>query len=209
MHQNPLSIAVLLSGGGTTLKNLIDRIAAGRLDAAISLVISSNPAAKGLRFADEANIPTRMIERNSHASDDAYSHAIFSVCRQAGVELVVMGGFLKFLPIAPDFENRVMNIHPALIPAFCGRGMYGDRVHAAVLESGEKTTGCTVHFVDNQYDHGPIILQRTVPVEPGDTVESLQRRVFAAECEAYPEAISLFATGRLQLDGGIVSLREG
>jgi len=209
VHQDPLSIAALISGGGTTLKNLIDRIADGRLDATISLVISSNPAAKGLRFAEEAGIPTHVFERRAHSSDDDYSYAIFSVCRNANVDLVVMGGFLKFLPIAPDFDNRVMNIHPALIPNFCGKGMYGDRVHAAVLESGVGETGCSVHFVDNQYDHGPIILQRTVPVEPGDTVETLQRRVFAAECEAYPEAIALFASGRLRVVDGKVAFADG
>ena len=109
-----------------------------------------------------------------------------------------MGGFLKHVLIPPDFENRVINIHPALIPAFCGQGMYGLRVHEAVLDYGAKVTGCTVHFVDNQYDHGPIILQRTVEVLPDDTPESLQARVFAAECEAYPEALRLLASGRVQ-----------
>ena len=111
-----------------------------------------------------------------------------------------MGGWLKLVVIPDDFQNRVMNIHPALIPAFCGKGFYGHRVHEAVLEYGAKISGCTVHFVDNQYDHGPIILQRTVDVLTDDTPDTLAARVFAAECEAYPEALRLFAAGRLRVE---------
>jgi folate-dependent phosphoribosylglycinamide formyltransferase PurN len=116
-----------------------------------------------------------------------------------------MAGFLKHVPIPPDFENRVTNIHPALIPAFCGHGFYGRRVHEAVLQYGAKISGCTVHFVDNDYDHGPIILQRTVPVRGDDTPESLAARVFEQECIAYPEAINLIAAGRLRVEGRLVS----
>jgi len=122
-------------------------------------------------------------------------------CREASVELVVMGGFLKHVRIPPDFEHRVVNIHPALIPAFCGKGFYGLRVHSAVLEYGAKVSGCTVHFADNQYDHGPIILQLTVEVRDDATPETLAHRVFAQECEAYPEAIRLFASGHLRILG--------
>ena len=118
-----------------------------------------------------------------------------------------MAGFLKFAPVPADFANRVVNIHPALIPAFCGLGYYGLRVHQAVLDYGAKISGCTVHFVDNQYDHGPIILQRVVPVEEEDTPETLAARVFAAECEALPEAIRLFAAGRVAVDGRRVRVR--
>jgi phosphoribosylglycinamide formyltransferase-1 len=201
MSTSALKLVVLISGGGTTLRNLLDRIAAGQLPAKVVLVISSNPTAGGLKFATAAGIPTRVCERNSFANDDAYGAAIFSVCREASPDLVVMAGFLKFVPVPADFANRVMNIHPALIPGFCGRGAYGLRVHRAVLEYGAKVSGCTVHFVDNEYDHGPIILQRVVPVAENDTPESLAARVFAAECEALPEAIQLFAAGRLQADG--------
>jgi phosphoribosylglycinamide formyltransferase-1 len=197
----PLRLAVLISGGGTTLKNLLERIDEGRLDARVELVISSNPSARGLQLARDASIPTETHERRSFHSADDYSRAVFQPCRDAEVDLVAMGGFLKFVPIPADFENRVMNIHPALIPAFCGRGLYGLLVHRAVLDYGAKVTGCTVHFVDNQYDHGPIILQRTVPVEANDTPESLAARVFKVECEAYPEAISLFAAGQLRVEG--------
>ena len=186
----PLPIAVLISGGGTTLKNLIEKIREGTLLVEIRLVISSNPDARGLQFAAEENIPSVVAEKSKAGSAQAYSDAIFGPCRSAGVKYVAMGGFLKHVLIPPDFENRVVNIHPALLPAFGGKGLYGLRVHQAVLAAGEKTSGCTVHFVDNQYDHGPIILQREVPVLPGDTPESLQVRVFAAECLAYPEAIS-------------------
>jgi phosphoribosylglycinamide formyltransferase-1 len=117
-----------------------------------------------------------------------------------------MGGFLKRLDIPADFANRVVNIHPGLIPAFCGKGFYGHHVHEAVLEYGAKLSGCTVHFADNQYDHGPVILQKAVPVENDDTPETLAARVFEAECEAYPEAIQLIAEGRVKLEGRIVRI---
>lgn len=196
-----LSIAVLISGGGTTLRNLLERKAAGQLPVEFRLVISSKPAARGLEYAAQAGIPTLVFERKQYADDAAYGDAIFSACRAAGVQLVVMGGFLKFVPIPEDFTNRVTNIHPALIPAFCGAGMYGHHVHEAVLAYGAKVSGCTVHFVDNQYDHGPIILQRTVPVRSDDSPDSLAARVFQAECEAYPEALRLYAEGRVRVDG--------
>jgi len=196
-----LKIAVLISGGGTTLRNLLARIAAGQLDAQIVLVISSNPAAGGIRFAQEASIPCEVLQRKDFASQDDFSQAIFDRCRAAGVDLVAMGGFLKRLTIPEDFLNRVTNIHPALLPAFGGEGFYGRRVHQAVLEYGVKITGCTVHFADNQYDHGPIILQKAVPVLDDDTPETLAARVFQAECEAYPEALQLIAEGRLRVEG--------
>ena len=196
-----LPIAVLISGGGTTLKNLIDQSRAGKLDIDIKLVVSSSEKAKGLDFARDRTVPTCIIERKRCDSDDAFSRPIFDACRAHGAELVVMGGFLKFLPIPTDYVNRVMNIHPSLIPAFCGPGFYGLKVHESVLASGVKVTGCTVHFVDNQYDHGPIILQRSVEVRDADSPESLQQRVFEQECQAYPEAIRLFSEGRLRVDG--------
>ena len=192
-----LPIAVLISGGGTTLRNLIEHIQAGTLPVEIKLVISSSPGARGLEFARNANIPALVVEKNSSLSPEAFSEAVFQPCRDAGVKYVVMGGFLKHVLIPPDFENRVVNIHPALLPAFGGKGMYGLNVHKAVLEAGETISGCTVHFVDNQYDHGPAILQRTVAVQLGDTPESLQARVFQAECEAYPAALYLLASSKL------------
>jgi phosphoribosylglycinamide formyltransferase-1 len=179
----------------------LQKIAAGSLNAEVKLVISSNPDAAGLRYPAEASVPALVLRPKDFPSPEAYRDAIFNPCREAGVELVVMGGFLKHVLIPPDFANRVMNIHPALIPAFCGHGFYGPRVHQAVLEYGAKVSGCTVHFADNDYDHGPIILQRTVPVLDDDTPETLAHRVFEQECEAYPEAIRLFAEGRLRVVG--------
>lgn len=186
---SPFPIAVLISGGGTTLRNLIEKIRAGELPVEIRLVISSNPVAKGLEFAREAGIETLVVERRSHSDAASFSRAIFDPCRRAGIELVVMGGFLKLVVIPDDFAGRVVNIHPGLIPRHCGQGMYGHHVHESVLAAGDAESGCTVHLVDNQYDHGPVLLQRRVPVLPGDTPDSLAARVFAAECEAYPEAI--------------------
>jgi phosphoribosylglycinamide formyltransferase-1 len=196
-----LPIAVLISGGGTTLRNLIQLAHTGELPVEFKLVISSNPAAKGLEFAREANIPTLVAEKSKGLSAEAYSQHIFEPIRARGAKYVVMGGFLKHVLIPPDFENRVINIHPALIPAYCGRGMYGRHVHEAVLAYGAKVSGCTVHFVDNQYDHGPIILQQTVPVLDADTPETLAARVFTAECSALPEALRKLAGGKVRVVG--------
>jgi phosphoribosylglycinamide formyltransferase-1 len=197
---------VLISGGGTTLRNLIRKIEAGLLDVEIVLVVSSSPKAGGLRFAEEAAIPAVVVPRKEFRSREAFSEAIFGHCRRSGADLVVMGGFLKQVSIPDDFAHRVVNIHPALVPAFCGKGMYGHFVHEAVLEYGVKVSGCTVHFADNQYDHGPVIAQRAVPVLDDDTPERLAARVFEAECEVYPEVIGLLAAGRVKLDGRHVRL---
>jgi phosphoribosylglycinamide formyltransferase-1 len=199
---------VLISGGGTTLANLLSKRAAGQLDVEIPLVISSNAKARGLEIAQSAGIATRVIGPKSHATPQDFSEAIFGACRDCAPDYVVMGGFLTYVPIPADFENRVLNIHPALIPAFCGQGFFGHRVHEAVLEYGARVSGCTVHFVDNQYDHGPVILQKTVPVLDDDTPETLAARVFAAECEAYPEALRLLATGRVTVEGRRVRVRK-
>lgn len=196
-----LPIAVLISGGGTTLRNLILLQEAGELPVEFKLVISSNPAAKGLAFASEAKIPTLVEEKKKGLADEDYSRRIFDPLRASGAKYVVMGGFLKHVLIPPDFENRVINIHPALIPAFCGHGMYGLYVHTAVLAYGAKVSGCTVHFVDNEIDHGPIILQHTVPVLDDDTPQVLAARVFTAECIALPEALRHLAAGKVRVEG--------
>ncbi len=198
---SPLRLAVLVSGGGTTLRNLLTKIEEGELDARVVTVISNNPAARALEFARQAGVPTAVVERRSFPSVTEFSEAVFGHVRAAEPQLVAMGGFLKRVDIPPDFHNRVMNIHAALIPAFCGHGYYGHRVHQAVLDHGVKITGCTVHFVDQEYDHGPIILQATVRVLDDDTAETLAARVFEAECEAYPRAIRLFAEGKLHVEG--------
>jgi formyltetrahydrofolate-dependent phosphoribosylglycinamide formyltransferase len=208
-RSEPIRLAVLLSANGTTLQNLIDRIADGRLHARIVLVVSNNADAFGLVRAERAGIPTAVVNRKECASREEFSGRIFELCRQAGAELVCMAGFLQLISIPDDFRNRVLNIHPALIPAFSGKGFYGHHVHEAALATGVKVSGCTVHFADNQYDHGPIILQRVVPVLDDDTPEALAARVFAQENEAYPEAIRLFAEGRLVVEGRRVRVRPG
>ena len=196
-----LRLAVLLSGGGRTLQNFLDRIAAGILPAQVVLVISNQPAAHGLERARQAGVPTAVVERKAFPSREEFSRRIFDLCRQASADLVCLAGFMQLVVVPDDFVNRVLNIHPALIPAFCGKGFHGLHVHRAALEAGVKVSGCTVHFADNQYDHGPIILQRVVPVLDHDTPDTLAQRVFEQECEAYPEAIRLFAAGQLRLCG--------
>jgi phosphoribosylglycinamide formyltransferase-1 len=196
-----IRLAILLSGNGTTLQNLIDRIADGRLQARIVLVISNHADAYGLVRAEEAGIPTAVEDRRECSSREEFSQRIFDQVRHAKADLVCMAGFLQLLSIPGDFRDRVLNIHPALIPAFCGKGFYGHHVHEAALAYGVRVSGCTVHFADNVYDHGPIILQRTVPILDSDTPESLEERVFKEECEAYPEAIALYAAGRLRVEG--------
>ncbi len=196
-----IRLAVFLSSGGTTLQNLLDRIGDGRLNAQIVLVASNNSDAFGLVRAENAGIPTAVVDRKLSGSRKDFSRKLFDLCREHRVDLVCLAGFLQLISIPDDFQGRVMNIHPALIPAFCGKGFYGHHVHEAVLASGTKITGCTVHFCDNQYDHGPIILQRAVRVLDDDTPDTLAARVFEQECEAYPEAIRLFAEGRLRIEG--------
>jgi len=199
-NPGPARLAVLISGSGTTLKNLLEKIARGDLPAEVVLVVSSSSHVGGLRIAHEAGIPCVVLPRENYPSRHAYSQALFEHCRNAQAAWVVMGGFLKRVSLPPDFVNRVINIHPSLIPAFCGQGFYGHRVHAAVLEYGAKLTGCTVHFVDDEYDHGPIILQRAVPVLDDDTPDRLAARVFAEECVAYPDAIRALLSGRVHVE---------
>lgn len=190
----PIRLAVLLSGGGTTLQNLIDRIAAGRLAARIVGVVSSRADAFGLERARRAALPASVVEKGN-------PERVWEAVRGFEPDLVCLAGWLNLLPIPPDFRGKVLNIHPALLPAFGGKGMYGLRVHEAALAAGVKVSGCTVHFADDTYDTGPILVQRCVPVLASDTPESLAARVFAAECEAYPEAIRRIAEGKVRIDG--------
>jgi formyltetrahydrofolate-dependent phosphoribosylglycinamide formyltransferase len=200
-REEPIHLAVLLSGGGTTLQNLLDRIADGRLRARVVQVISNRADAFGLTRARAAGVPTAVVERKACGTREEFSVRIFELCRRAGTDLVCLAGFLQLIQVPDDFLGRVMNVHPALIPAFCGKGFYGRHVHEAVLAYGAKVSGCTVHFADNQYDHGPIILQRVVPVLDDDTPDTLAARVQEQENEAYSEAIRLFAEGRLRIEG--------
>lgn len=201
-----IKIAVLISGTGRTLDNFIERINEGTLDVQIELVVASTPNAKGLQYAEKASIPIRVVEKNDFQTQEAFSEEIFQACRVAEVDYVVMGGFIKLLTIPEDFTNRVLNIHPSLIPSFCGRGFYGSAVHEAVLGYGVKVSGCTVHFVNNAYDQGPVFIQKTVPVLDTDTSATLSDRVFEVERIAYPEALQLLAEKRVVVEGRLVKI---
>lgn len=197
----PIRLGVLVSGGGTTMLNFMEKMGAGELDAEIALVVASRADCKGVERAQAAGLRCEVVARKEFASVEAFSERIFELCREAKVDLVTLAGFLSLVQVPEDYQHRVMNIHPSLIPAFCGKGFYGHHVHEAVIERGAKISGCTVHFADNEYDHGPIIVQQAVPVLDDDTPDALAARVFEAECEAFPEAIRRFATGRLVVQG--------
>ncbi|MDR1492047.1 MAG: phosphoribosylglycinamide formyltransferase [Planctomycetaceae bacterium] len=203
-----MSLAVLISGTGRTLKNLLERIEVGTLGADVRLVIASTSQAKGLQYAEQASIPIQIVERKDHETRETFSTTIFNFCDEADVDYVIFAGYIKLLVIPKEYKNRVLNIHPSLIPAFAGKGYYGDYVHEAVLQYGAKVTGCTVHFVDNEYDHGPVILQKAIDVQETDTVSSLNDRVFELERIAYPEAIQLLTEGRIRVDGRVVRIER-
>jgi phosphoribosylglycinamide formyltransferase-1 len=186
---DPRRLAVLVSGGGRSLQNLAAEIDAGRLAAHIGLVIADRAGLRASEIAAERGLPHLLLRPRDCGGAEGFSAAVFDAVEAAGCGTVVLAGFLRFLPIPERWLGRVLNIHPALLPKYGGAGFYGDRVHAAVLAAGDRISGCTVHYVDNVYDHGPILLQREVPVLPGDDVPTLAARVFAAECQALPEAI--------------------
>ena len=188
-----LPIAVFLSGGGRTLANLIEHRDHHGLPVDIRLVISSSAKARGVQIAKGAGIETLVVLKSKHPNSEAYREAMFDPCRRVGAEIVVMAGFLKHVLIPDDFHSRVINIHPSLLPSFGGPGMYGDRVHQAAIDRGVKVSGCTVHFVDNVYDNGPILLQRCCQVHDDDTAETLAARVFREECQTLPDAIRKIA----------------
>ncbi len=207
---NMFSISVLISGGGTTLKNLIAVQNSGTANWKISSVISNNPGVKGLAFAEAEGIPHCVVNHRDYSGEEEFSAAVYAAIENFGAapDLIVMGGFLRKLNIPAPYTNKIINIHPSLIPSFCGKGNYGSRVHQSVIEYGCKLTGCTVHFVDNQYDHGPIIAQRGVPVANDDTPQSLAARVFVAECELLPEVISMISAGCVSLSGRTVQIKS-
>lgn len=205
-NPNELRLAVLISGTGRTLENLITLCRRGELPARIVKVISSRPNVRGNEIAEAAGIPLTVLPRRKFASTEVFSAAIYDALLPMEIDLVVMAGFLCKINVHPKFEGRIMNIHPSLLPLFGGKGLYGDRVHQAVLDSGMKVSGCTVHFVDESYDDGPIIAQSTVPVLDDDTSSTLAARVFLEEVRVYPEAIRLFAEGRLRIEGRRVKI---
>jgi phosphoribosylglycinamide formyltransferase 1 len=201
MNGKPIKLAVLISGGGTTLQNLIDEIEAGTLPAQVQVVVASRADIKGVERARSAGVATYVVERSKYPTAGEFSDRVFQHCGEAGAELVCLAGWLCMLAIPQRWQAKVMNIHPALLPAFGGKGMYGGKVHQAVIDHGCKVSGCTVHFVDEHYDNGPIILQRTCAVLDDDTADTLAHRVFEEEKIAYPEAIRLFHQDRLTVEG--------
>jgi phosphoribosylglycinamide formyltransferase 1 len=203
---DPIKLAVLLSGGGTTLENIFAKIEVGELDATVAVVVATRPDAYGLERARNHNADAVLLERKKFKDTAAFSDALNAKLDEYAPDLVCLAGFMVLWAMSDTYLDRVMNIHPALIPAFCGKGYYGHFVHEAVLEYGAKVSGCTIHFADREYDKGPIILQKTVPVLNDDTPETLAARVFEKECEAYPQAIQLFAEGRLKIDGRRVTV---
>ncbi|HPC94957.1 MAG TPA: phosphoribosylglycinamide formyltransferase [Sedimentisphaerales bacterium] len=196
-----LRLGFLISGSGRTMTNILDEIRKGRLNAQISIVISSRSTVAGVTKARDAGLPLEIVRKKDYPDIDAFSQKIEDILVAAKVDLVVQGGWLCLWKIPQRYENRVLNIHPALLPSFGGQGMWGHHVHEAVLAAGCKVSGCTVHFCTNEYDNGPIVVQRTCPVLDDDTPDTLADRVFEQECIAYPEAIRLFAQGRLRIEG--------
>ena len=186
-------LGVLVSGSGTGLQNFIDEIAAGRLDAKIQVVISSRPRVLAIDRARQARIPTEIVDWRQYGNNEAFSAAVTDVLDRFDIDVVVQAGLLRKYLFPERYRGRVLNTHPGLLPKYGGQGMYGHHVHEAVMAAGETESGCTVHITDEEYDHGPTIIERRVPVLPDDTPDTLAARVQAAEREAYPEAVRLMA----------------
>lgn len=207
-----LNITVLVSGGGTNLQALIDAVEAGTINGRIAMVIASRPGVFALERAKKHGIPSCVVHRKAYADDGAFEQALLAALASAKTDLVVLAGYLSILgqAVTDEYRGRMMNIHPSLIPAFCGPGYYGLRVHKAALDYGVKVTGATVHFVNEVPDGGAIILQKAVDVLQGDTAETLQQRVMRqAEWEILPRAVALFCDGQLDwTDDGKIIIKE-
>lgn len=203
-----IRIAVLLSGSGTSLENLCERIDAGEVPGEVVLVIGSREQAFGLERARRRGIPAHAVPRRAHPDVGAFNDAIHALLDAHEPDLVCLLGFMSPFETRGRYDGRTLNVHPALIPAFCGKGLYGHRVHEAVLEHGVKVTGATVHFVDAGYDTGPIVLQRAIDVRDDDTPDTLAERVQAVERELVPEAVRLFAESRLTIEGRQVRIKD-
>ncbi|MCK9995280.1 MAG: phosphoribosylglycinamide formyltransferase [Candidatus Krumholzibacteria bacterium] len=193
MEQDSVKVAVLLSGSGRTLENFLAKNAAGELAVDVAAVVSSRPDVRGVEVARAHGIPCGVFRRKDFDSIDAHNVAVNAWLESHGPRIIILAGYLCFYIQPKWFTGPVVNIHPALLPKYGGQGFYGDRVHEAVLAAGDSQTGCTVHLVDEQYDHGRILGQQKVPVLPDDDVSALAERVFAAECELYPRMLSLLA----------------
>ncbi|MBN1973026.1 MAG: phosphoribosylglycinamide formyltransferase [Sedimentisphaerales bacterium] len=207
-NEKPVRLGVLLSGGGRTLLNILEEIKKGRLNAQVAVVISSLSTVAGVERAKNAGLDVKVIRRKDYPDIDEFSAIIQKELTAANVDLVIQAGWLCLWKIPAKYENRVMNIHPALLPSFGGQGMWGHYVHEAVLKKGCKVSGCTVHFCTNEYDKGPIIVQMTCPAYDTDTPDTLAARVFEQECIAYPEAIRLFIEQKLHVQNGIVKIKK-
>lgn len=207
-----LKIAVLVSGGGTNLQAIIDKIASGEItNTEIALVFSNNRKAYALERAKMAGIPAKALSPKQFENREAFNDAVLEVIEESKADLIVLAGCLMYIPpkLIEKYHNRIINIHPSLIPSFCGKGYYGLTVHENALERGVKVTGATVHFVDEVLDNGPIILQKAVMIEEGDTPEVLQRRVMEqAEWVILPKAIDLIANGKISVENGIAHIKE-
>jgi len=204
----PIRLGVLISGGGTTLMNILEYIKDGRLNAEVAVVISSRSTVAGVEKAKKAGLDVKIIRKKDYPDIDEFSYHIEEELVAANADLVIQGGWLCLWKIPQRYENRVMNIHPALLPSFAGEGMWGHHVHEAVLEAGCKVSGCTVHFCTNEYDKGPIIVQHACVVKDDDTPDTLAARVFREECIAYPQAIRLFAEGGIVVKNDRVKIKE-
>ncbi|MFN8009996.1 MAG: phosphoribosylglycinamide formyltransferase [Holophagaceae bacterium] len=189
-------LAFFISGGGGNALNLLKACREGRVPAHPVLAIASSPKAAGLAKLEAEGLKGVVLERRAFEGDAAFSEACYAACEAEGVDLICLAGWLKKLSVPKRWEGRILNIHPALLPAYGGPGMYGMHVHRAVVAAGEKESGATVHLVDEQYDHGRILAQARVPVLAGDTPEALQQRVYAAEMDLYPKALADFLRGR-------------
>ena len=207
-----LNIAVFVSGGGTNLQALIDAQSRGELqNGKITFVLASNSGAYALKRAEKAGIESAVVSRKEYDSKEAYDVAVLKELENRNIDLIVLAGFLSILgsELVEKYRNKIINIHPSLIPLFCGDGFYGLKVHEAVLASGMKVTGATAHFVNEITDGGAIILQKAVPIEQGDTPEILQYRVMRlAEWEILPKAVSLFCMGKIKIEGNKTIIEE-
>ncbi len=204
----PVRLGVLFSGGGRTLLNILEYINDGRLNAEVAVVISSRSTVAGIERSKNAGLDVKIVRKKDYPDIDDFSRQIEEQLVAAKVDLVIQAGWLCLWKIPQKYINRVMNIHPALLPSFGGQGMWGHYVHESVIKSGSKVSGCTVHFCTNEYDQGPIIVQRCCEVKDGDTADTLAARVFEQECIAYPEAIRVFEQGRIQVCDGRVRISQ-
>jgi len=203
-----LKLGILLSGGGRTMVNIAEQIEQGKLDAEIVAVISSRSTVAGVDRARKLGLEPHIVRTKDLPDVDQFSERLVAILDDAKVDLVAQCGWLCYWKLPPSYENKVMNIHPALLPAFGGKGMWGHHVHEAVLATGCKISGCTVHFVTNEYDAGPIIVQRSCAVLEDDDADSLAARVFQEECRAYPEAIRLFSENRITVRNGCTYIQK-